>query len=177
METKAETETTSHLPEQVLTDGFLKSLQIFYFVFGIGALLLLFFVLFQTLSTPDIPVAVDDMVVRMLSVVHLVYGLAGYVLAPLLFRRVLGRGITKRNPDRVAKAIRNAYIMRLTLFEGVAYFGLVILLIAAMDGVLALFPQYWLNLLSTLVLLVFLPATFPTRERVHLELQAQHSVH
>ena len=170
---ESKTDSSSHLLAQVLTAGFLKSLQIFYFAFGVGALLLLFFVLFQSVSAHDIPLAVNDAVASMLSIVDLAYGMAAYVLAPLLFRRLLARGLAAPHPERMAVAVRNAYILRLTLFEGVAYFGLVILLISAMDGVLALFPQYWINILSTLVLLIFIPVTFPTRERVLLELEGQ----
>ena len=172
MDSTIDSEGSSLLADQVLTPGFLKSLQIFYFAFGIGALLLLLVVLFQSLSTVDVPLTVDDIVVRMLTVVHLVYGAAGYVLAPMLFRRVLTRGLSSRRSHRVAKALRNAYIYRLALFEGVAYFGLVILLISTFDGVLTLFPQYWINILSTLILLVFVPATFPTRERLLSLIQA-----
>jgi hypothetical protein len=171
MEPKSDSEGSSHIAAQILSAGFLKSLQIFYFVFGIGALLLLFFVLFQSVSVGDIPLAVDDGVARLLSLVHLAYGMAAYGVSPVLFRRILARGISGGHTDRFVAALRSAYILRLTIFEGVAYFGLVVLLISATDGVLMLFPQYWINLLSTLVLMVFIPTTFPTRERLqsHIE--------
>jgi hypothetical protein len=166
METNSDSEGSSQISAQILSPGFLKSLQVFYFAFGIGALLLLFFVLFQSVSVGDIPVAVDDGVARLLSLVHLAYGMAAYGVSPVVFRRILARGLSDGHADRFIAALRSAYILRLTIFEGVAYFGLVVLLISATDGVLMLFPQYWMNILSTLVLMVFIPTTFPTRERL-----------
>jgi len=175
MEPNFEKENPPQSAAHALSAGFLKSLQIFYFAFGVGALLLLFFVLFQSVSATDIPVVVEDEVARLLSIVHLVYGLLAYSLAPVLFRRILSGGLSSGHVDRLLAALRNAYVLRLTLFEGVAYFGLVVILLSINDGVLALFPQYWINILSTLILLVFIPVTFPTRERVTAHLDGQAS--
>ncbi len=61
---------------------------------------------------------------------------------------------------------RSGLVVRLAMMEGPAIFGLVVCLIATLDGVLQSNPQYWANLLGTAILLLYGGATLPSKERL-----------
>jgi len=61
---------------------------------------------------------------------------------------------------------RTAIIVRLATLESAAFFGLAVCTIGVMNGTLQALPYYWINLLSTFVLLLYGVATFPTRDRL-----------
>ncbi len=61
---------------------------------------------------------------------------------------------------------RSAIIIRLAIMEGAAFFGLSVCIIAATNGVLASDANYWINMLSTVLIVLVGIATFPTKERL-----------
>jgi len=50
--------------------------------------------------------------------------------------------------------------------EWAAFFGLVVLVVATQQWVLQHSPEYWVNLISTIVMFGFVCLTFPTRARL-----------
>jgi len=68
--------------------------------------------------------------------------------------------------DRSLILIRNAAIIRLAILEGSALFGVAVCLVAVTSGALESSPEYWLNALPVLVLLIASQLTFPTEERL-----------
>ncbi len=62
--------------------------------------------------------------------------------------------------------IRSAMIFRFTILEGAAFFGLVILYFASKEGILQSHPQYWVNLLSTGVVIIAVIMNFVTTKRM-----------
>ena len=156
--------------QQAITGGYLKSLQVFYFALGIGVLIFLFVALFVFIQSSDVVLAAEKEMVGMLSIVHLVYAALGYAAAAFLYRRMIARV----RPDmgrvygveQLLNVLRLASVIRLTVVEGVAFFGLVLLFIAGQAGVLHQYPIYWLNFFSTVILFVFIFRDFPTRQRI-----------
>lgn len=63
-------------------------------------------------------------------------------------------------------ALRNATMVRLALLEAAAIFGLVVLLIAALCGVLGKQPLYWVNLVSPVFFIAFSFLTLPSEDGV-----------
>jgi len=75
-------------------------------------------------------------------------------------------------------ALRNATMVRLALLEAAAIFGLVVLLIAALCGVLGKQPLYWVNLVSPVFFIAFAFLTLPSEDRVIEKLrQVTHESH
>lgn len=67
---------------------------------------------------------------------------------------------------RLLDLVRTAYILRLAILEAPAMLGLVVCLLATMNGALASRPALWLNALPAALLVAFSLATFPTRDRL-----------
>ncbi len=153
-----------------ITGGYLKSLQIFYFSLGIGVLVFFFVTLFVYIQSSSLMLTANEKLVSMLSVVHVVYALLGYMVAAFLYERVIRRKQAENgdvnDAELLLNAVRLASVVRLTVVEGVAFFGLVLLFITAQAGVLLQNPVYWLNLFSSCILTTFVFWDFPTRQRL-----------
>ncbi|MGB2957494.1 MAG: hypothetical protein WBG01_08585 [Bacteroidota bacterium] len=156
--------------QRAITGGYLKSLQVFYFALGIGVLIFLLVTLFVLIQSSDVVLAGQEEFVSMLSIVHLLYAVLGYAAAAFLYRRMIARvrpGMGRvYGAEELLNVLRLASVIRLTVVEGVAFFGLVLVFIAAQAGVLHQYPIYWLNLFSTVILFVFIFRDFPTRQRI-----------
>lgn len=126
--------------------------------------------------------ASDLQLVRMLSLVHMVLAVALFVAAKVVYD-------LQFRPERLAEAnrpelrdaqgeitpdpaqhcvalLRTAMILRLAMYEGIAMFGLVVCLLAVINGVMQASPVYWLNALSSVALIGYTVLTFPTAERL-----------
>jgi hypothetical protein len=156
--------------QQTITGGYLKSFQVFYFALGIGVLIFLFVALFIFIQSSDVVLAGEEELVSMLSIVHVVYALLGYAAAAFLYGRMIARARPDMGrvygPEEILNVLRLASVIRLTVVEGVAFFGLVLIFIAGQAGVLHQYPIYWLNLFSTVILFVFIFRDFPNRQRI-----------
>ncbi|MBX2992483.1 MAG: hypothetical protein KF749_15125 [Bacteroidetes bacterium] len=106
-----------------------------------------------------------------LSSIHAIYAFGAYSLAMLLYKRQIAGSETDVNPDadRVSaflSRVRTAQIVRLALYEGAAFMGLVVCMLAAMNGTLHVHPIYWWNVASTAILAGLIVLTFPTRTKI-----------
>jgi hypothetical protein len=159
---------------QAMTPAIVKSYQVFYFANALGVLVFLFVVIFLFLQSSANPSRSIDpepaRYVMMLTVLHLAVASAAYVAAAFIHRRILTRAFA---PERVASSaeavlssLRLAGIVRLAIMEWVAFFGLVVLVVATQQWVLQYDPEYWANLVSTAVFFAFVLLTFPTRAKL-----------
>jgi hypothetical protein len=55
-------------------------------------------------------------------------------------------------------------IIRLAMYEALALFGLVICLLAVLEDIVQTYPVYWLNLLSSLVVVGYMIMTMPNAQ-------------
>ncbi len=116
--------------------------------------------------------------IDILTLIHLGLALTAYAAAIGMYRflvnpkRLAGSMYLANQPDHAAIAekclslIRTGTILRFAFLEGVAFFGLILCLLAGQNGLLEAHPEYWLNVFSYLVLLLVTLATFATRDRV-----------
>ena len=156
--------------QEALTPFYIKTSQVFYLSLVGGVLVFFVIDLWLYLQTSDLSLAANIELVRLLSFTHLFYALAGYPVSLYLFERLFTRkhvhGAPAMTPDGILIAIRLASIVRLAIMEGIAFLGLVICFIGAQSGILHRFPEYWLNSLSSIILIGFVVFDFPTRERL-----------
>jgi len=68
--------------------------------------------------------------------------------------------------EKAIAFIRTSMLIRTAMFEGPAFFGLAVLMIAAQNGVLVSGSWLWINALPLAVLIALIVITFPTREKV-----------
>jgi hypothetical protein len=120
----------------------------------------------------------DNELIQNLLMVLLFFACAGYGGAYFLYQKMTA-GISLSQPvggqdgsvsasvgDRFVVKLRVAQIVRLALFEGVAFFGLIICLLAVLNGVIYSHTEYWIAALPALILLLLVATTFPTKERI-----------
>jgi len=160
---------TVHDLQNALTPEYVQILRVIYVAIVSGALFFLTVVLFISGVRGDgIPGDVE--VVRLLSIVHLGFGLSVYGAATYLYESKFRISAAVQSGPQLVEtflgALRTASIIRLAMFEGVAFFGLVVCLVAAQAGILQGNPEYWLNALSAVILAGLAATTFPTTKRV-----------
>jgi len=78
----------------------------------------------------------------------------GAALAAIIASEIAWRSLARKN-------IHSAFIVRLALREGGALFGLTVAYIAALNGVLSVYPAYWVNLAPFALFLGFLATHWP----------------
>ncbi|WP_456426373.1 hypothetical protein [Rhodocaloribacter sp.] len=155
-----------------LTPAAVRTLQVIFITIatGVGLFAVVVVALFWSQTGEVEPTETQVSLVRFLTLAHVLTAATVYLFAgPLVYRKVL----EKEAPDagaqggeEVLKRIRTAEIVRLALFEGVAMLGLFACLMGAIFGVFREAPVYWLNLLSSFVLLGFVGRNFPTADRL-----------
>jgi hypothetical protein len=168
--------------KNVLTPQNLKALQVVYFALGFGIFIFTITLFFIYGNISGMVTSTEDSQILILSAIHFSLLIICFPLSKYLFKNISeGNWLSKfvfQNPGEtenttpVAPAksfwdrLRNAHIIRLTLFEGVALFGLVICALAMFDGVLQTYAVYWVNLISSFVFGIVLVSTFPTIEKL-----------
>jgi len=163
--------------QQLLTRKNLLPIQIVQL--GITSGTSAFFIIVLVLTrTPPVGQMPDPSFLNILSLSHLGLAIAVYTAAHVVYRfivnpkRLAGSMYLANQPDHAAIAekclslIRTGTILRFAFLEGVAFFGLILCLLAGQNGLLEAHPEYWLNVFSYLVLLLVTLATFATRDRV-----------
>ena len=158
---------------QALTPGTVRSLRIIQGAIGAGVLVFALVVLgMHARVSSDVPPPPQVVVflVQILTVVHFVMAAAIYPLGHLVFTRMVSRERIAKSgatdPAKVLSLMRAGIIMRLAMYEGVAFVGLVVCMVGVLEGVLRAHPVYWVNAFSTVVLLLFVMRTFPSEERL-----------
>lgn len=152
----------------------IRGLQIFYTAIASGLFIFVMIIFFTyntnsaTSSEVD-PSAVE--LVQILSISHVLLALVMYVVAPLREKAVLKKMLstpaqTSSPAQHCFNSIRNALIIRLAMYEGVALFGLVVCFLAVNNYVIFAEPVYWFNAASSLVVIAYIALTFPSQERL-----------
>jgi hypothetical protein len=118
-----------------------------------------------------------------LSAIQAAYAVISWFLAKYLFERQfssssLADGVSRTYTDKDGHPlhlkpaekciglIRVAWIIRLGVLLSASYFGVVVVIIAAINGVAQTYPEYLLNLVTGVLFLGYVFLTFPTAERI-----------
>lgn len=109
--------------------------------------------------------------IEMMSAVHAFMTLGCVAAAAIVPKLVLANAVKAEGGELGFGDLRNAQLIRVSLLEGAALFGLVIIFMAKHGGVLQEQPLIWANALSTAVMLVVGLMTFPTRSRIERQLR------
>lgn len=154
-----------------LEQGPLRALRILHLAIPAGVVLFLGVVAFlavrpqQGSSYPGLPL--------LLTIPSLALALATAAAAAVLPRRLLARRLaTADSPEAAAQGLQHAAVIRLALLEAGTLFGVVVLLLAALDGSLRSQPLLWVNALPAFALVAVAALRWPERERLLDELEA-----
>lgn len=170
--------TVSAEEERSLKPEYVRTMQVIHGAIVASAIAFFGVVVFLFSQASPNPAA-DTQMPNILSIIHGVLGSQLYGISWFLYGRHLksetswghsnppkSNGATVSRVEEALSRLRTASIIRLAMFEGVAFFGLVVCLLCAMSGVLHVQPLLWLNGLSVLVLIGLVALTFPTKERI-----------
>lgn len=173
-----------HNFQQALTPARLREMRTVYIALGAGVLVFGFVIWnVSTVATGRMPTEDDLGMMMILSIVHVVFALSVYAVSNFIYNlqfrpsrleRTAQEGVYDPRSRRVIEdpavnclmIIRVAAVIRLALLEGAAFFGLAICMIGVQRGVMRVEPAYWLNVLSSVVMLAFVAVAFPTKDRV-----------
>ncbi|MBN1398614.1 MAG: hypothetical protein JXA06_11330 [Bacteroidetes bacterium] len=161
--------------EQALKPEDIRTLSIIRIALIFGAVFyLLVVILLYSIGNPDNQNNPDTEFLDILSIIHLVIAFILITTAFLLSKLVLSKGrlfqqSAAQTSEQLALQAVNLYrtstLLLIAPIEMAAWFGITFCLIGVTNGTIALYPIYWLNTISTLLLVLIGMATFPTRER------------
>jgi len=159
--------------EELLTDDNVRSMQIIQAALGSGVLIFVVIVIAMYFSYATDEATGSADFVWMLTLIHFVAAAIMFVLSSWMYKRRLTEQAVRRasgedtiNAGSCLEALRSAIIIRLGLLEGAAFYGLVVCIVAVMNGVMNENAIFWINLFSAFVMLFFVIWLFPSRERL-----------
>ena len=79
------------------------------------------------------------------------------------------RSLLKKSAGPLGGRVQIAFIIRLALREGAGLLGMVVAYLAALNGVLRVYPAYWVNGAPFALFLGFLAAHWPSAETLAVE--------
>ncbi len=99
--------------------------------------------------------------INLLTTVAMLVAVSCIVASEILWRRLL-----KTAPGPLGSRVQSAFIVRMALREGAGFLGMTVAYLAALNGVLRVYPAYWVNLAPYGLFVGFLAAHWPTAERL-----------
>lgn len=176
------------LPEfqSALTPQNIRVFQIIQIAIGLGVVMFMGVVLFvyssQTGSMNPAIMKDDYDLIKVLTLAHIMIAAGVYTIARVVFNLLLGpsalqSGVTKAMKDaqgriiespaeKILIMIRSAIIVRLAMIEAPALFGLIICLIATLNGTIRETPLIWMNMITAWILIGFVILTLPGKGRL-----------
>ena len=155
----------------------MRTSQIIHIALAIGVTLFFGVVVFLYYNGTSDAEAEED-VIQVLCLVLIVLGMTAYGAAMFVYKKMFaaksleeplttpdGKSIGNAADIFVAR-LRSAQIVRLALFQGVAFFGLVICQLSVLNGLMHASPVYWAAALPTLFVILLVALTFPTKEKL-----------
>lgn len=139
-----------------------RQLQVIAFAMGAGLALMAGLVLWaHGNSAAAVPSAAQVKSVNALTAIMMAVSLAFIVVSELAWRSLL-----LKSPRPLSGRVQTAFIVRLACREGAGLLGLTVAYIAAVSGVLRVYPAYWVNLAPFGLFLVFLATHWPAEGRL-----------
>ncbi len=168
-----------HELEAKISNSWIRTMQMLYIAMALAlAVMITVVAVFYTLAKerpmPEEPVnslSLQYMVLALIFVALLEYML--FIILPKMRLAMGGTSLLSANlqnfTDRIPLLLsiyRSTAVIRLALLEGVAVFGLLIVLVAVTQFSIYTQSAYWLCLTPSVIFFAYIYLFFPTRERV-----------
>lgn len=111
-----------------------------------------------------VPEPKDVFLTNRLTAVLMVVALMSIIASEILWRTIL-----RKSKGPLTMRVQTAFIARLACREAAGLAGLTAAYLAAINGVLKLYPAYWINLAPFALFLVFLATHWPTVQGLDAE--------
>jgi len=151
-----------------MTDIDIRNLQIIYFAQILGAsffaAIVLYLYLTYSIQTTG-PSPENIKLIQLLTLVLIALSSIVYFSADIIFKRILAipSGPQLSTPVLFSR-IRTAFVVRIALFEGAAFFSLAVLMLGVITGVIQHKPVYWLVAFPYIFLVWFALWNFPSKD-------------
>lgn len=144
---------------EAVTERTAATLRLIAGAMGAGVVLLAGVAFYFFVAGEKTPQPGEVRVINILTGIVMLQALAAIAAAEFVWRKLLSR---VEEPGAADGAVLSASIVRLALREGAAMLGLVVCLLAALNGTLRVYPAYWVNLAPSAFFLFFLAARWPS---------------
>ncbi len=139
-----------------------QQLKIIAFAMGGGLTMMAGLILWSYFSAAErVPTPRDVQFINTSTTVAMVVALLLIVASEMSWRSLL-----LKSSGALSGRVHIAFIVRLACREGAGLLGLTIAYLAACNGVLRVYPAYWVNLAPFILFLGFLAAHWPSVERL-----------
>ena len=151
-----------------------KTLQAIYFAQTLGASFFGAVVVFLSLKAYQkgvTPTEEQLQLARILSFAVIAVASVAYFAADIAFKKIISKPIDlPSTPQKLFARLRTALIVRIAIFEGTAFLGLIALMLSGIYGVLSSHPVYWLTSVPFFILLFLIALTFPNKTRLQQQI-------
>jgi len=167
---------------EFIKDEYIRTLRIIFFAIGTGPILFWAVILFLFSNQPLLINEADLSLLNIMSGIHAVMLITMIILSDYIFKKALigsenflqslsgalfENKAQPTNPqEKFWGLFQSLSIMRLAMLEGASFFGLVVCFLAGTQGVLSTYPIFWINSVSTLLLVSFVVKQFPSKEKI-----------
>lgn len=152
----------------ILRDYQLKQLQLLQVSFTLGPTLLFVTSLFLYLNGSGISnlTGEENTFLIVLTTIH--FALLGilFPVSMILPTRFLNRYKKVKGEESSGRIVVSAHLIRLTIMEIPAIFGLTVTLLSILDGVIYEQPLFWVNTASLFICVAQMVMMFPNNERI-----------
>jgi hypothetical protein len=148
----------------VINDDDVNTLRVIYLAMGAGGTMFALTSYLVPFFIQQAPANSSDQLIQtvhILSLILIAFCGTMYPLAGSIFRKTL---LNQRQNQSPSQRVRSAYVIRIAIYEAVAFFGLTVLLAAGLFGLTEVQPLYFLTGLPYLILVGFITRTFPSKE-------------
>lgn len=164
---------------KILTDEKLRPLKIITIALCAGVILFFFvtFFFYYNSSVEDVQQS-DVNILDILFPVMIIITITMYTVVTLFGNQILkiilrnsnlsARDLVNSEYSSLLSVITSYTIVRLAMMESAAFFGLIVLMMSILSGVLAYYPVYWAGVIPMIIMLIYAARIFPSRENAAL---------
>lgn len=155
---------------------YLRTLQIIHLGIGMGVIPFLFIIVL--LMSTVVPSDDDYQLIMLLTQVHIVLFFVGFFASGFLQSKLMAPANAKLSTaDKDSfdsewvnwlNAYKSAHVVALAVREGPALLGAVVLMLAALNGVLAANSYFWVNAFSAVLFILYVFLTFPSEDKIRM---------
>lgn len=139
-----------------------RQLKVISFAMGAGLTFMAGLVFWTYLNSEGkVPTANELRSINSFTTVAMVAALAATIASEIAWRALL-----RRPAGSLSAGVHAAFVVRLACREGAGLLGMTVAYLAALNGVLRVYPAYWVNLAPYGLFLGFLAAHWPSAEKL-----------
>ena len=152
--------------ENAITPEYLMTSRVIFLSMAAAPVFIFSFILYMEFFLTGTGRPEDLRLYTMLTYVHLGYTLITIAAGSWIYQKMFLERTTFATAEAYLEQLRKSLIIRTALYEGAAFFGLVVIVISSMHGALSVMPSLWINLISTVLLMMHAFSNIPSTKKI-----------